>query len=197
MDWTEPKYPLSVSSFIAGQNHSTARSWFAKDLLYSKKDARAEGQGDMSLVTGLSVLAHAIAVKLAALNCPAEIACRAARSFTDIASPREAPGFERGPGQLFDGSFTYLAAYPSGPAFVVRGSGWKKRKKNKETKEVEEIVEVASVDDLLIGRRECDGCWIVPLDFIVKHVTVELQKIDDANKVVQAPKRHARDLVKA
>ena len=179
MDFDEPIHPISRSSAIAGHTPATGRSWYAKGLLHSPKypDRPAPVPGATTLVSGRSVLAHSIAVPLAdGLGMHAEMACRAARRFTDLSSENEAPGFMRNPGELFDKAFTYLAAYPNGDVRIIRGEGIKKRERNKETGKVEMVLKKPSLDDILTGIGHRDGAWLLCLDFIVRHVEIELRK---------------------
>lgn len=180
----EPLYPISVSTAIAGQALPTGRSWYQKRWLYAPSDRikPPNGRGGVTLVSSRSVLAHAIAAKLVAvLHVEPEMACRAARQFTDFSDPLEAPGFDRDPGALFEGSFTYFAVYPDGSARIIRTAGVKVRRKNKVTGRTETIVEKPTVEGLLFGIGQREGCWLLPLDFIVKHVSTELAKQPQAS----------------
>lgn len=178
LDWDKPLYPISLSSKIANHNHATGRYWYGKGWLFSPSDAPAS-QGATSLVSARSVLAHGIAVPLAERGVSPQMACAAARRFTDVSEPTEAgAAFVRDPGRLFDGSFTYLAVYPDGDVKVIRTAGAEVSRRDKATGKRIKIVEKPTVEDLLIGAGKRDGCWLLPLDFILKHVETELQKIN-------------------
>jgi len=180
-DWNRPKYPIATSSAIAGQTLATGRSWYGKRWLYPGPllgEDQHPHKGATTLVSGRSVMAHAIAARLAVLGIHPELACTAARRFTDFSDGIEAPGFHRDPGKLFDGSFTYLAVYPNGEVRVIRTAGIQKKRRNKETGKFDTVVDRPDVEDLLFGIGQRDGCWLLPLDFIVKSVVEELDKCD-------------------
>jgi hypothetical protein len=181
-NWTEARYPISVSCEIAKHKLATGRSWYWKRWLYAPTNRPAAGPRGAMLASGQSVMAHGIAAAQAALGCPPALACRAARRFTDISDDLEAPGFKRNPSELFEGSFTYLAAYPDGEARIFRAEGAKKMVLDPETKKRKPIIEKPSLDDVLIGIGRRYGCWLLPLDFIVKHVSIELDKYDEQHE---------------
>lgn len=159
IDLDTPRYTFAESTMIAQQQPMTGRSWFIKKWLYSPDDPiKAGSQGKTSFVTGRTVLAHAIAAEAADLGAKPQMACSAARLFTDVADPLEAPGYMRDPGELFDGAFTYLAIYPDGDAKVLR-------------------VAKGQLEDVLVARGQ-RKCLLLVLDFIVKRVEIELRKID-------------------
>lgn len=63
---------------------------------------------------------------------------------------------------------------------VIRTAGAEVSRRNKETGKRETVIEKPTVQDLLLGSGNRDGCWLLPLDFIVKHVEIELQKLEEA-----------------
>jgi hypothetical protein len=180
--WDEARYPIATSSRIARHNHATGRLWYSAGHLFSQFDSPARTRGSTALVSGRSILAHTIAVALTQAGVSPKLACAAARRFTDIADPHEAPGFSRAPGQLFEGSFTYLAVYPDGDVKVIRTAGKQVWLQNKATGERERLIEKPAVEDLLLGAGKREGCWLLPLDFIVKHVEIELQKANSETR---------------
>ena len=164
LDLDTPQFPLSLSSKIAGQKHATGRQWYWKGWLHSDADqVKSASRGGTSLVSGRSVLAHAIAARLAARGVHPELACRAARGFTDASSD------DRVPGKLFEKSFTVLVVYqtndsdPSQGEFVVL-----------HTPDGRVPVFFPPGGQTEFARYE-DGMALM-LDFIVKRVTTELEK---------------------
>jgi len=178
-DWDEPKYPISVSSAVAGQKLATGRAWYGDGWLFSRKDQKARKPGATALVSGRSVLAHAIAARaVAALSISPKLACKAARDFTDFSDPADSPGFKRQPGELFAGSFTYLVVYPDSSTRIIRTGGVEVPKRNKQARKRETAIEKPTVESLLFGIGQREGCWVLPLDFIVKNVVDALDDFD-------------------
>jgi hypothetical protein len=116
----DARYSLAVAAKVWGLSTPTARLYMNEYLQLGLHDRPAPGQGATALLTARRVLQGAIGAELAPLFRTAALACRAALSFTDFSSPDEAPGYDRNPGELFEGAFTALVAYPEGRGVVVR-----------------------------------------------------------------------------
>jgi hypothetical protein len=116
----EARYSLAMAAKVWGLPTPTARLYMNEYLELGPHDRKAAGQGAAALLTARRVLQGAIGAELAPSFRTAALACKAAWSFTDVSSPQEAPGYDREPGELFEGALTALIAYPDGRGVVVR-----------------------------------------------------------------------------
>lgn len=123
-DPDDPRYKISDAAKVMGLKPATAASWVRLRWLYSPTDRLAAKPGATALLSARSVMAGAIAAELVQLGLHPREACSAARTFTDIADPHEARGFDRVPGEPFGApAFTALMVSATGDARVLRIDG--------------------------------------------------------------------------
>ena len=177
--WDEAKYPTAFAAKVWNVPVPTAKLYVKKYLWLTPNDRKAHTSGATTLLTGRRVLQGAIGAHLAhSFRTGAAKACEAAKAFTDFSYESDAPGFNRDPGELYAGSLTCLAVYPDGQTRVIRTEGVENKKFNTKTKKTEVVIEKPTVEDITFGSGQRGACWLLPLDFIVKHVTIELDKFD-------------------
>ncbi|TQF31710.1 hypothetical protein UNPA324_20335 [Bradyrhizobium sp. UNPA324] len=157
-------------------NLFTGQSWVKQEILPLRRmDRRASGKGATALLSPRRVLQMAIAARLVELGMRPKAACSAAWHFTDRSNPLEAPGYERGPGELFGGgALTALCAYRDGTAAVVRVD-----RKNTPFEQIFFPIGTAGV--AASGVKE--GATVLLLDFIVKEVAERFASLVERGEV--------------
>ncbi|MHC2289170.1 hypothetical protein [Bradyrhizobium barranii] len=172
-----PLVPTSVGAEIANLKLFTAQSWIKKRWLLLKrreKDQPASGRGATALLSPRRVLQMAIAARLVELGVHPKAACNAAWYFSDRSNPLEAPGYERGPGELYGGdALTALCAYRDGTAAVVRV--------DRRTPLEQLFFPIGSASAAGSGRKE--GAIVLLLDFIVKGVAEQFDRLVERGDV--------------
>lgn len=160
IDLDQANIPVSEAAEIAQLGHRNARHWVTQGFIGSKKkgDNLAGVIGATTYLTGRSVLQMAIAARLVDMGMSPSQACHAAADFTHISDPLDSPGHSRDPGELYEGSRTWLVAYQDGHTRIVRTKSQK-------------------LDDLIVSQDTRRGFWVLPLDFIVKAVVIALGKV--------------------
>jgi hypothetical protein len=163
-DLDTAKFSLTEAASVAGIKPATGQSWIKRGWLKLArgKDKPAKVAGATTLLSFRRVLQMTIAARLVAMGTHPQVACKAAHGFTDFSSNLEAPGHDRDPGELFAGASTALAVYSDGHSAVLR--------MDKKT----------SLENLFFPlggpASRYEQATALFLDFIVKHVTVELEK---------------------
>lgn len=169
------RYTITTASKVAGLNPGTARSWLQNDwLTLSRKDIPANSPGATTLLSYNRVLLMAVSAKLVEMGMHPELACKAARSFTDFSNPLEAPGYNRNPGELFEGRkiWTVLFAYVDGSSQVARVDS---------ATPLQDIFFPTGAAGMTGSRKE--AAYVVMLDFIVKHVKTELERFQKGSVI--------------
>ncbi|MGY8707001.1 hypothetical protein RAD16_14785 [Bradyrhizobium sp. 18BD] len=172
-----PLVPTSVGAEIANVNLFTAQSWVKKRwLLLNRrdKDRPASGRGATALLSARRVLQMAIAARLVELGMSPKAACNAAWTFSDRSNSLEAPGYERGPGELYGaGALTALCVYGDGTAAVVRV----------DRKTPLEQVFFPNGSASVAGSARKEGAIVLLLDFIVKGVAEQFAMLVERGEV--------------
>lgn len=172
-----PLVPTSVGAKIANVNLFTAQSWVKKRWLLlnrRKNDQPASGRGAAALLSARRVLQMAIAARLVELGMSPDAACKAALHFSDRSNPLDAPGYERGPGELYGGgALTALCTYRDGSAAVVRV--------DRKTPLEQVFFPIGTASVAGSGRKE--GAIVLLLDFIVKGVAEQFARLVERGEV--------------
>lgn len=164
-DLNAPAYPIATASAVADMNLATARKWVQNEWVkFSKHDAPAEVAGATARLSPRRILQLAIAARLVDEGMHPQTACKAARGFTDLSNPLEAPGYTREPGELFGGKArTVLCCYPDGSSVVMRADSSTR------------FDQVFSPAGGQTPRARYSHAHVLDLDGIVKHVVVSLK----------------------
>lgn len=170
-----PRVPILIGAQISNLKLPTAQSWFKKEFLPLRRtDQPSSGRGVAALLSPRRVLQMAIAARLVELGMRPKAACSAAWHFSDRSNPLEAPGHDRGPGELFGGgALTVLCAYRDGTAAVVRA----------DRKTPLEQVFFPAGSASVAGSARKDGAIVLLLDFMVKGVAEQFDKLVERGEV--------------
>src|SRR5690242_2356654 len=108
-----PLMTIARAADLVGLGHRVARYWVQDGWIGWPADKIAAVAGATTLLTKRSVIAMGIAAELVRLGLHAQMACKAARTFTDLGDEK------RNPGALFSKNITVLIAYATGEANVL------------------------------------------------------------------------------
>jgi hypothetical protein len=119
IDLDKAGYGVSYAAALAGLEAPTARLWIRKKWLRSRGDKAAAANGLPAMLTGRTVIEMVIAARLRSMGILPQLACKAARSFTEVSDPLEGFGRDRYPGELFEDCLTLLVVYEDGDSVVL------------------------------------------------------------------------------